>query len=71
MACFWRWVSQAMQPPFRLPLRQEQRALIRREFGYPTITWNVDPEDWKRPGVGVVTKRLVEGARPRESCWPR
>ncbi|MCB1099996.1 MAG: polysaccharide deacetylase family protein [Verrucomicrobiae bacterium] len=54
---------QTMRPPYGA-LRQEQRALIRREFGYPTITWNVDPEDWKRPGVGVVTKRLVEGARP-------
>jgi peptidoglycan-N-acetylglucosamine deacetylase len=54
---------QTMRPPYGA-LRPEQRELIRREFGYPTITWNVDPEDWKRPGVGVVTQRLVEGARP-------
>ena len=26
--------------------------------------WSVDPEDWKRPGVSVVTSRLVSGARP-------
>lgn len=54
---------QTMRPPYGA-LRTEQREFIRREFGYPTILWNVDPEDWKRPGVGVVTQRLVEGARP-------
>jgi len=40
------------------------KALIKSEFGFPTITWSVDPEDWKRPGVSVVTERLVSGARP-------
>lgn len=54
---------QTMRPPYGA-LQTQQRDLIRREFGYPTILWNVDPEDWKRPGVGVVTQRLVEGARP-------
>lgn len=38
------------------------RALAYNNFGYPTIMWSVDPEDWKRPGVGVVTSRLVNGA---------
>jgi len=32
------------------------------EFGYSTILWSVDPNDWKRPGVSVVTSRLVNGA---------
>ncbi|MGK0190692.1 MAG: peptidoglycan/xylan/chitin deacetylase (PgdA/CDA1 family) [Verrucomicrobiales bacterium] len=54
---------QTVRPPYGA-LRTEQREMIRREFGYPTILWNVDPEDWKRPGVSVVTQRLVEGARP-------
>ena len=34
------------------------------EFGYPTILWSVDPEDWKKPGVSVVASRLVKGAAP-------
>jgi peptidoglycan/xylan/chitin deacetylase (PgdA/CDA1 family) len=34
------------------------------EYGYSTILWTVDPQDWKRPGVSVVTSRLVNGARP-------
>ena len=40
------------------------KALIKNEFGYPSIIWSVDPEDWKRPGVSVVADRLVAGARP-------
>ncbi len=40
------------------------KALIKSEFGYPSIIWSVDPEDWKRPGVQVVADRLVAGARP-------
>jgi peptidoglycan/xylan/chitin deacetylase (PgdA/CDA1 family) len=35
-----------------------------KEYGYSTILWTVDPQDWKRPGVSVVTSRLVNGARP-------
>ncbi len=35
---------------------------IYNEFGFPSILWSVDPLDWKRPGVAVVTRRLVEGA---------
>jgi len=34
------------------------------EFGYSTIMWSVDPQDWRRPGVSVVTSRLVNGAHP-------
>jgi len=39
------------------------KTLIKTEYGYPTIFWSVDPEDWKRPGVSVVADRLVSGAR--------
>ena len=34
------------------------------EFGLTTVLWSVDPNDWKRPGVSVVTSRLVNGAHP-------
>ncbi|MEM7602891.1 MAG: polysaccharide deacetylase family protein [Verrucomicrobiota bacterium] len=52
-----------MRPPYGA-IRSDQKAWIRREFGYPSIMWNVDPEDWKKPGSSVVTQRLVSGARP-------
>jgi peptidoglycan-N-acetylglucosamine deacetylase len=34
------------------------------EYGLNNILWSVDPNDWKRPGVSVVTQRLVSGAHP-------
>ena len=45
-------------------IKKSQKELMLREFGYPTILWSVDPEDWKRPGPAVVTSRLVNGASP-------
>ncbi|MDX1680630.1 MAG: polysaccharide deacetylase family protein [Akkermansiaceae bacterium] len=47
-----------MRPPYGA-LSQRQRAIIYRDFGYPTILWNVDPMDWKRPGSSVVASRIV------------
>lgn len=50
---------------FRPPGGATNAALKERfhsEFGYSTILWSVDPQDWKRPGVSVVTSRLVNGA---------
>jgi peptidoglycan/xylan/chitin deacetylase (PgdA/CDA1 family) len=29
----------------------------------PTILWDVDPADWRRPGAAVVAQRIVSGAR--------
>lgn len=52
-----------MRPPYGA-ITKAQKSWIRREFGYPSIMWNVDPEDWKKPGPSVVASRLVSGARP-------
>jgi peptidoglycan/xylan/chitin deacetylase (PgdA/CDA1 family) len=49
-----------MRPPYG-GLLQRQRELVHAEFGYPTILWSVDPLDWKRPGPGVVTSRILSG----------
>lgn len=51
-----------MRPPYGA-LRESQRAWIHKEYGYPTIMWNVDPKDWMRPGVSVVTSRILDGTR--------
>jgi peptidoglycan/xylan/chitin deacetylase (PgdA/CDA1 family) len=51
-----------MRPPYGA-LRSSQRAWIYKEFGYPTILWNVDPEDWKRPGPSVVASRILRSTR--------
>ncbi|NNE90221.1 MAG: polysaccharide deacetylase family protein [Verrucomicrobiales bacterium] len=52
-----------MRPPYG-SITADQKSWIRRELGYPTITWSVDPEDWKKPGSSVVSSRLINGAKP-------
>ncbi len=49
-----------MRPPYG-GLLQRQREMVHAEFDYPTILWSVDPLDWKRPGPGVVTSRILSG----------
>ncbi len=53
----------SMRPPGGA-IKKSQKEWMLTNMGYPTIMWSVDPNDWKRPGVEVVTRRLVEGARP-------
>lgn len=50
-----------LRPPYG-GLLQRQREWIHDEFGYPTILWSVDPLDWKRPGAGVISSRILAGA---------
>jgi peptidoglycan-N-acetylglucosamine deacetylase len=49
-----------MRPPYGGML-QAQREMVFNEFGNPCILWSVDPLDWKRPGPGVVTSRILSG----------
>ena len=51
-----------MRPPYGA-LKTFQREFIHQEYGYPTILWDVDPLDWKRPGIAVVQSRILEGTR--------
>ncbi len=50
-----------LRPPYG-GLLQRQRELVHEKFGYPTILWSVDPLDWKRPGAGVISSRILAGA---------
>ncbi len=52
-----------IRPPYGA-INARIKQLMFSEFGYSTIMWSVDPQDWRRPGVGVVTSRLVNGAHP-------
>ena len=51
-----------MRPPYGA-LLQRQREMIMNEYGYPTIMWSVDPQDWQRPGVSVVRDRILSNTR--------
>ena len=50
-----------MRPPFGATNRRIEQ-WVYNEFGYSSITWSVDPNDWRRPGVQVVANRLIAGA---------
>jgi len=47
-----------MRPPYGA-LLQRQREWVHSEYGYPTILWSVDPNDWQRPGPSVVCSRIL------------
>lgn len=51
-----------MRPPYGA-LTTSQRQMIKSRFGYPTILWDVDPNDWKRPGSSVVANRIISNTR--------
>jgi peptidoglycan-N-acetylglucosamine deacetylase len=50
-----------LRPPYGATNKRIEQ-WIYNEFGYSTIMWSVDPQDWRKPGVSVVTSRLVNGA---------
>lgn len=52
-----------VRPPYGA-INSRIKDLMFTEFGYSTIMWSVDPQDWRRPGVAAVTSRLVNGAHP-------
>ncbi len=37
---------------------------MNQSFGYKTVLWDVDTNDWRKPGVSTVVSRAVNGARP-------
>lgn len=52
-----------MRPTYGLYNERVEHALI-NDYGLDIILWSVDPNDWKKPGASVVTRRLVSGAHP-------
>jgi len=54
---------QTIRPPYGA-INQRIKEMMYTEFGYPTIMWSVDPQDWRKPGVSVVTSRIVNAAHP-------
>jgi peptidoglycan-N-acetylglucosamine deacetylase len=35
-----------------------------RSLGYEVVLWDVDPQDWRQPGAGVIADRVVFNTRP-------
>ncbi|MGK7920066.1 MAG: polysaccharide deacetylase family protein [Trichodesmium sp.] len=47
-----------VRPPNGIFLPQTLKLL--EEWGYRNVMWSVVPEDWVRPGISVVVKRVVQ-----------
>jgi peptidoglycan-N-acetylglucosamine deacetylase len=52
-----------LRPPYGSITAREKR-WIHDEFGYDIILWDVDPNDWKRPGPAVVRSRILKETQP-------
>lgn len=51
-----------MRPPYGATNSRVLDLMMSR-YGMPSIMWSVDTQDWKHPGVSVVTDRAVNNAR--------
>lgn len=51
-----------MRPPYGATSSHVLDLMMSR-YGMASIMWSIDTEDWKHPGVGVVTNRAVNQAR--------
>ena len=49
------------RPPYGA-FTKRQRSMLHQSRRMPTILWDVDPRDWKRPGASVVSSRILKGA---------
>jgi peptidoglycan-N-acetylglucosamine deacetylase len=52
-----------LRPPYGA-ITARQREWIESQFGLSIILWSVDPLDWKRPGVSVITQRILSEVHP-------
>lgn len=51
-----------LRPPYG-EFSERQKKWAYEQFGFKTIMWAVDPNDWKRPGASVVAKRILSETR--------
>ena len=52
---------------FRFPYGSADHAArqVVRGYGMRTLSWDVDPRDWTRPGTATITGRILRGVRDR------
>jgi peptidoglycan/xylan/chitin deacetylase (PgdA/CDA1 family) len=51
------------RPPYGA-ITARQKQWIMSEFGYPTILWSVDPEDWRTRNAAMTHSRIVAQTKP-------
>lgn len=52
-----------MRPPYGAG-NASLASWVKERFGSTTVLWDVDTNDWRKPGVQTVINRAVNGARP-------
>ena len=52
-----------MRPPYG-NVTARQATMLHTARNMATVLWSVDPQDWMRPGSGVVAHRIVSGSHP-------
>lgn len=56
-------VPALMRPPYGA-MNASLLQAIYSSFGIPAVMWDVDTNDWRKPGVQTVINRAVNGAKP-------
>ena len=51
------------RPPYGA-ITARQKQWIYSEYGYPTILWSVDPQDWKTKSAAMTRTRILNETRP-------
>jgi peptidoglycan-N-acetylglucosamine deacetylase len=54
--------DRCMRPPYGAT--NDSVESVVRDSGKRTVLWDVDTNDWKRPGASVIENRVVQGAKP-------
>ena len=56
----------AVVPYFRHPggAWTQRAVMIAAELGMASVHWDVDPQDWRRPGAGAIIRQVNGGTRP-------
>ncbi|MEI6561464.1 MAG: polysaccharide deacetylase family protein [Verrucomicrobiota bacterium] len=52
-----------MRPPYG-SFTEHQRKWANEQFGLKIALWEVDPNDWKKPGSAVIAHRILSETRP-------
>jgi peptidoglycan/xylan/chitin deacetylase (PgdA/CDA1 family) len=64
---WWEVTGRTSAPYFRPPYGAYDRAVIAgagQAFHPRVMLWDVDTQDWRRPGSSAITARVIRGSRP-------
>ncbi len=54
-----------LRPPYGSVTKQEKLDIL-KDFGMETVLWDVDPQDWSRPGTQTIINHVLKYIQPGE-----